>query len=240
MRIRYTYEVGEHEEAKKLLNIAFDICTDHESLLYAHFCNTAGVIDFELNHLHESRRFMEAALDIRRAHLKPDDEELANSINNMGNIESAEGNIDTALEFFNEAEDIRVKLGDEGAIPLAVTYLTQGRAYYLKNDFEEALDRYNQAETIALRFAGRNSILLAKYTNLPQDNEACNLYYKAFITQSAIWNDRGTGYEKRNDIMTTPSTYTVDILLCISKLHALSINLVAFRLPLATQTSQSK
>jgi tetratricopeptide (TPR) repeat protein len=158
---RYTFEVGEHEEAKRLLAIAFELCTDHDSLLYAHFCNTAGVIAFELNHLQESRQSMEEALRIRREKLQPDDEELANSINNMGNIESAEGNIDRALELFTEAEDIRSKLGEEVAISLAVTYLTRGRALYLKKEFEEAQENYTQAETIAIRFAGRNSITVA-------------------------------------------------------------------------------
>ena len=173
MQSRYTYEVGEHEEAKKLLKIAFEVCTDRDSLLYAHFCNTAGVIDFELNHLQESREFMEEALRIRRKHLEPDDEELANSISNMGNIECAEGNIKTALVLFTEAEDIRTKLGEEGAIPLTITYLTKGRAFYLLGDFDQALENYAQAETIAVRFAGRNSIIVAKYNNFsPTDMPA--------------------------------------------------------------------
>ena len=116
---------------------------------------------------------MEEALRIRRKHLEPDDEELANSVSNLGNIECAEDNLNEALQLFTEAENIRTKLGEEGAIPLAITYLTKGRAHYLSGDFDEALENYGQAETIAVRFAGRNSIVVAKYNIiLPTDRVA--------------------------------------------------------------------
>lgn len=171
---RYTFEVGEHEEAQNLLKIAFEVCEEEygadkfrETLVYAHLCNTAGSVEIELNDLQKARQYYEIALVIRRKLLAKDSEELANTINNMGNVESAEGNVDTALKLFQEAEDIRVRHGDDSAIPLAFTYITKGRAYYLKGKFVEALEQYTRAESIALQYAGRNSVPIALYLLLP-------------------------------------------------------------------------
>ena len=145
--------------------LSFPAAEDRPSLVYAHLCNTAGAVDFELNDLQHSREYSQIALDIRRRLLEEDSGELANTINNMGNVESAEGHLDAALKLFEEAEEIRSRHGDESAIPLAFTYLTKGRAYWLKGDFEEALDQLSKAESIAVRFDGRNSVTAAQYVS---------------------------------------------------------------------------
>ena len=161
---RYLFEVGEHRESKQLLRTAFQVCGDEESLLYAHLRNTAGVVDFELNHLPRCRESLEKALEVRRRLLDPYHEELANTIHNMGNLSSAEGDTEKALRYFEEAEDIRSRLGEDSAIPLAITNQGMGRALFLQHKYQEALERYEKAELLAEQYAGKNSLALAGYS----------------------------------------------------------------------------
>ena len=158
---RYLFEVGEHRESKQLLRTAFRVCGNEDSLLYAHLRNTAAVVDFELNHLPRCRASLEKALEVRRQLLHPHHEELANTIHNMGNLSSAEGDPERALEYFEEAEDIRSRLGEDSAIPLAITNQGMGRAYFLQHKYDEALERYEKAELLAEQYAGKNSVVLA-------------------------------------------------------------------------------
>ncbi|KAL8711218.1 MAG: hypothetical protein Q9220_004363 [cf. Caloplaca sp. 1 TL-2023] len=146
----YLFEVGEHRESKLLLKIAFSVCEDENTLLYAHLRNTAGVVDFELNHLPLCRQSLEKALEVRRKLLEPDHEELANTINNMGNLISAEGNPKEAMEYFKEAKEIRQRLGEDSAISLAITYQCNGRALVLQRRFDEAMEQYEKAESLAV------------------------------------------------------------------------------------------
>ena len=158
---RYLFEVGEHRESKQLLKTGFHVCGNEDSLLYAHLRNTAGVVDFELNHLPRSRASLEKALEVRRKLLHPYHEELANTVHNMGNLTSAEGDLETALKYFEEAEDIRSRLGEDSAIPLAITNQGMGRALFLQHQYDEAMERYEKAELLAEQYAGTNSVVLA-------------------------------------------------------------------------------
>ncbi|KAL8950292.1 MAG: hypothetical protein Q9222_003658 [Ikaeria aurantiellina] len=158
----YLFEVGEHRESKLLLKTAFSVCKDEESLLYAHLCNTAGVVDFELNHLPMCRQSLEKALEVRRKLLEPDHEELANTINNMGNLVSAEGNPEEAMKYFRDAKEIRQRLGEDSAVPLAVTYQCTGRALVLQGKFDDAMEQYEKAESLAVQYAGINTVVAAR------------------------------------------------------------------------------
>ncbi|KAI9817882.1 MAG: hypothetical protein M1827_001001 [Pycnora praestabilis] len=157
----YLYEIGDHLENLKVLEIAFDTAETKDSLIYAHLRNTAGVSHFELNDLPQCRECLEIALDIRKRLLPPDHEELANTINNMGNLEAAEGQLEQALEYFREAERIRIKLGDDSAVSLATTYMTIGRTHLLQKDFAEAAKHFERSETLILRSMGPSSPSMA-------------------------------------------------------------------------------
>ena len=80
----------------------------------------------------------------------------------MGNLASADGDLETALKCFEEAEEIRARLGEDSAIPLAITYQGMGRALFLQQKYEEALERYEKAEALAVQYAGTGSVVLAR------------------------------------------------------------------------------
>ncbi|KAK5627030.1 hypothetical protein RRF57_002745 [Xylaria bambusicola] len=90
------------------------------------------------------------------------EEELANQLNNFGNLESGEGKYDSALKFFNRAKEIRLKLGKEAIVPLGVSYMTIGRAYFLKGMYTEALKNYGNAEKIFLDQFGPKGHFMAR------------------------------------------------------------------------------
>lgn len=144
--------MADHRAALHLLEIAQNACDDKHSELYAHLLNTVGCCSFELNDLQLCRQTWEEALTLRKSWAKKNvpgaEEELANQLNNFGNLESAEGNYDEALDLFAKAKTIRVKLGADAIVPLAVSHMTTGRAYFLKGMLPEAMDNYKQAETI--------------------------------------------------------------------------------------------
>jgi tetratricopeptide (TPR) repeat protein len=67
------------------------------------------------------------------------DEEWANQFNNYGNLESAEGNYESALSYFSRAKKIRLQLSQDAIVPPGVTYMTTGRALFLMQSCKEAL-----------------------------------------------------------------------------------------------------
>ncbi|KAL8418928.1 hypothetical protein RB594_002222 [Gaeumannomyces avenae] len=161
----YLFEMADHHEAMKMLDIAMSACPDRESELYAHLLNTKGCCSFELNQLGQCRSLWEEALEIRRSWAKGGatdaQEELANTLNNYGILESAEGGHDKALGFFDQAKAIRRGLGEGAVVPLGVSHMTTGRAYFLKGLPTEALFHYKLAEDIFLAKFGPEGHFMA-------------------------------------------------------------------------------
>ncbi|KAG6357656.1 hypothetical protein INS49_013535 [Diaporthe citri] len=184
----YLFEMADHRTALHLLEIAQNACADKLSELYAHLLNTVGCCAFELNDLQLCRQTWEEAMTLRKTWAKKNvpgaEEELANQLNNFGNLESAEGNYDVALDLFDRAKKIRVKLGADAIVPLAVSHMTTGRAYFLKGMLTEAMENYKQAEAIFLDQFGPKAHFMAHlnyaYGNLKlaQSPEDADQFYE--------------------------------------------------------------
>ncbi|KAI0191096.1 hypothetical protein F4808DRAFT_476374 [Astrocystis sublimbata] len=184
----YLFEMADHRTALHMLEIALDACPEKGSELYAHLLNTMGSCSFELNDLQTCRRTWVEALAIRKVWAKKNvsgaKEELANQLNNFGNLESAEGKYESALDLFEQARKIRVQLGADAIVPLAVTYMTTGRAYFLKGMYAEATASYKKAEDIFLEVFGPKGHFMAHlnyaYGNLrrAQNKEDAKVFYE--------------------------------------------------------------
>ncbi|KAJ8128009.1 hypothetical protein O1611_g5627 [Lasiodiplodia mahajangana] len=161
----FLFEMADHRTAIHLVEISKELCVDKGGELYAHLLNTHGCCAFELNDLAACRDNWEKALAIREIQAQEGDqgaeEELANQLNNFGNLESGEGKYDSALKFFDRAKEIRLKLGKEAIVPLGVSHMTTGRAYFLKGMHDEALQHYKSAERIFLDQFGENGHFMA-------------------------------------------------------------------------------
>lgn len=152
--------MSDHGTAISLLSTALDACPDKTSELYAHLLNTKGCCFFELNDLKQCHVAWEVALTIRKTWAKKKapgaEEELANQLSNFGNLESAVGHLESALRYFAEARDIRTRLGEGTIVPLGVTHMCTGRAYFLKQMYPEAEAEYDQAKNIFMAKFGPN------------------------------------------------------------------------------------
>lgn len=115
----------------------------------------------ELNDLKKARPYMEAALDIRRR--RDTEEEYCNTLNNLGNLESAEGRLDEALATFGNAEAIRHSIGEDGIVGLALTSLGIARVLNLKGQQMLAEIKVDVARDIVLRKFGAHGIFMPEY-----------------------------------------------------------------------------
>ncbi|KAH6848068.1 P-loop containing nucleoside triphosphate hydrolase protein [Chaetomium sp. MPI-CAGE-AT-0009] len=163
----YLFEMADHPTTLKLLDTAIKACPDQQSETYAHLLNTIGCCSFELSYLTRCRQVWDQALAIRESWAKKSapgaEEEWANQLNNYGNLESAEGNYESALSYFSRAKDIRLRLGNDAIVPLGVTYMTTGRTLFLMRKYEEAIAEYKKAEAIFLDKFGKDAHFMAQY-----------------------------------------------------------------------------
>ncbi|TAQ87148.1 hypothetical protein B7494_g4534 [Chlorociboria aeruginascens] len=141
----YLREVGSWSENLELMNTAFKVCEDKESLLYAHLCNSYGCMESERGLGEVAIPMMLKCLEIREKLLPSDHIELANIYNNYGNtVEQAYLTPDA----FQRASDLHKK-GYEiySKLPLAaqdevmyIPYLSWARSSRMLGDYKNALE----------------------------------------------------------------------------------------------------
>jgi tetratricopeptide (TPR) repeat protein len=157
----YLYEVADYDECLNMINYATTACEDQETVDFAHLMNTKGSTYYELNKLKLSREAHEIAGQLRKTLLGENHAEYAISRSNLGNVESAKGRYDEALELLREAASIREAIGDDAAVLLALNYLQIGRVHFLQQNYEEAYKEYQKCEGILMKKSGRNTWFLA-------------------------------------------------------------------------------
>ena len=164
----YLFEIGDYGEVFPLLQVAYEMCgEDRTSLDYAHLRNSAGSAYFELNQLRDCRTAYEETLSIREKNLPQGDEELANIVNNMANLESAEGNHTKALALYEKARISRMDIGDDAQVALTLTLMGMGRTYENMGHYHEAAGLYDEAEGLIMRTTGPKSAFMAKSVYQP-------------------------------------------------------------------------
>lgn len=105
----------------------------------------------------------------------------------MGNLESAAGNLDEAVNYFNKAIANRISHGDSAATLLANSYLCLSRAYFLRGEYKKALDVLAQSESLFFRIAGGDSHFMAQYeTPYPTTFKYLTLQYSVHYAYGNI------------------------------------------------------
>jgi len=137
-----------------------------------------------LNMLDDCREGFEIAKRIRQEKLEPDDKEVAVSLANLGNLETAQENFDEARDLLKEAASIREGIGDPAAVMLALTYLQIGRVDTLTKDYPAALSMLQRSEALFNRLTAARDYLADlqfAYGNLEysrEDYEEARKYFK--------------------------------------------------------------
>jgi tetratricopeptide (TPR) repeat protein len=171
---RYLYEISDYEGALRVVSIASVACDDEDSLFYAHLQNTAGACYMEENDLKRSRDAMNVVRDIRERELSSSHPEVAIILGNLGNVESAEGNYEEALELFQKAADIHSRLGDSQVLFLALSWMQMGRVYFLQEKPEDAHKMFQKSENLLQRTGSPNKHYLAQYVSQLLRNDEQN------------------------------------------------------------------
>ena len=71
--------------------------------------------------------------------------------NNLGNLETASGNLAKSRDYFERATAIWKAGGDTTASHLALTYLSVGRMHMLRGDYDEALRMTDLSKSLFLQ-----------------------------------------------------------------------------------------
>jgi tetratricopeptide (TPR) repeat protein len=80
---------------------------------------------------------------------------------NLGNMETATGNLDEAIDNYQQATEIYMK--HEAASQLALTDLCVGRLYLLQNKYQEARNMVARSEALFVRELGTERGFAAQY-----------------------------------------------------------------------------
>jgi tetratricopeptide (TPR) repeat protein len=84
----------------------------------------------------------------------------------MANLQSAEGDLEDALKSFRRAKSIRLQLGEDGIIGLALVSLGIGRTLALKGDYSQAREIYDVARDIIERKFGPKGHFVREYVRV--------------------------------------------------------------------------
>ena len=79
---------------------------------------------------------------------------VASIYNNMGNLETASGNLLESRNYFDRAIQIWADGGDATANTLAFTYVSAGRMHMLQGNLTEAMNMTQLAEKLFIRTTG--------------------------------------------------------------------------------------
>ena len=158
---RYLYEIADYDEALNLVAVARNAIYHKDSLLYAHITNTEGATYYDMNSLGPARAAFEICFDIRQKQLPAGHAELGIVMGNLGNVESADGNYPLALDYLERTADLRIKLGADSAVYLALTYMAIGRVYSLQDKDQDAYQMFQKSESLLNRKGGRNKLFLS-------------------------------------------------------------------------------
>ncbi len=153
-------EIGSHESNLELLEIAFNTCSDKESLWYAHMLNSAFCSHFEFNDLKQARETLEGCREIREKLLESDHEELANTYHNLGCLETAVGNTKEALEHLNRSIQIQQLIPDSDRV-IAVSELCIGRALLQQGDYPQCRKHFDIALGLLIKTVGPEGYSIA-------------------------------------------------------------------------------
>lgn len=155
--------MGDYDLSRKLVDTAMLICKDTESHTFAHLCNTQGSNYYGLNRVVDCRRTWEMALQIcETLNAEPGQGYTAISLHNIGNLESATGHYEKALEYYRRSVEIGLKIGDKAALLLGMTYLGIGCCHAHYKNFSEARRFFGQAEQLFVRTLGADKYFMAK------------------------------------------------------------------------------
>lgn len=165
--LRYLIETGEWDIFWEVVNVAFETCEEKESLLYAHLCNSAGLVETERVRMDEAIKYVDRCRKLREKLLDENDQELSVSYINTANVlltmHRSEACYDEAIEYIWKAHAIETSKSEiEQKGLMHLQHLILGAAFTYKGVYDQAIDHIGKAQTIVRANMGVGSHFDAK------------------------------------------------------------------------------
>lgn len=166
--VRYLMECGAWSQFRILIEVAFEVCEDKQSIEYAHLLMSAASVACESGNAGKAYPLIDKAMEIRKALLPPDHEELANLYHNYANIhltyEVTPTTIKAAKETIYKALAIDMTKPEcERNKILHIRYLVLSLAYTLDGEYDKAWEYINKAQKYAVETFGPKCHFWARY-----------------------------------------------------------------------------
>ncbi len=110
---RYLYESERFDRAQNLVKVALSILPDKNGLTFARATNLLGLIYLDINKPKKALECFQAALEIRKALLDPDNAFIASSLSNVALAYTELNILDKSVEYQEKAIDIRRRTNSE-------------------------------------------------------------------------------------------------------------------------------
>ena len=149
--VRYMWEIGQLNEALKLLECIETVCSKSsslESLEVARIYVNRGSVLSTLNRYDEAGELFDKALQIRSKLLKENDPLLANSYMQMGNYLTSRGRFEEAVKSHLRVIDIRTRTLETPVGIMTISYFNLCRSLLMGNRLDEAEVYLKKAEDL--------------------------------------------------------------------------------------------
>jgi tetratricopeptide (TPR) repeat protein len=147
--LRYLWEVGQYDEALKLLDQTESICAQTvglHSLEAARIYVNRGSVFSTLNRYDEAGKLFKRGLQIRSALLPENSSLLANSYMQMGNYFTSQGQVEDAVRAHRQVIGIREKAPETPSGIMIISYFNICRSLLMGNRVDEAEAYLRRAE----------------------------------------------------------------------------------------------
>lgn len=143
------------DSCQALLDVAFQVCDNTDSVLYAHLLNSAACLRGKRNRPLEALELFQESKTLREKHLGHSHEELANTYNNMGLALMSCCRYEDALESFKLAIKIDLlKPERQSNKILHIRYLNIGNAYAALGQYDDAKMNIEKGRGFAIKTFG--------------------------------------------------------------------------------------
>lgn len=154
-------ECGAWQENIELMATAMPLCADKEGLVYAHLANSLGCNEYERGHTEVASEYVRKSLEIRQRLLPPNHEEIANSLNNWGNVVLQSGRAEDcvrAIEYWKTCVSILTTTPkDHRDRFLHIPYINMSKALRVMGDCQGSIKNAEQSRDYAIAFLGEGN-----------------------------------------------------------------------------------
>lgn len=155
------YRNGDLQRSGESFTTALQICANHIDLQgQAHMAatlNCLGVLNFHMLKYDEKQTqgYLTKALSMQKLLHGPCSVIVATTLNNVGRLQFMEGNLDAAVQTYNEALRLRRRLLGDDSLDVAATIFNLGQTHHNKGDLSTALMFYEEFLRIAMPTLGQ-------------------------------------------------------------------------------------